>query len=606
MNLRSAAGYLCGEASFRSQGFRGGSPPPRSYLDQLKHKPGRATDAIEQKRRESHCEYRGPNDEIRQEYELTRERESTYAELFDLLKVMNDQDAVETLRRLRSGTEAVSILSHFPYISVIPSHLVIPANMYLDSLLSHATLPAPALQGNLTATSEQRAQGRIADNTTDTSDYHTTYLVPYHAARMVEPIVDRIKTRPWTRVISDDQLLRRLICSYFYYPHPCGSAVQKDLFLQDMAAGRNRFCTPLLVNAMLSLAIQSALDIPDRSKMWLFDSLTYRFMAEARRLWDIDSCKESSIPTIQAAMIISYTTTNHRPSDPDLDKARVFTAWALYSWQALFNFSFFRPPPITKPSVISRPGANYPHTPTRNRLHVGHKLQAEMQLRHIMNDLGSLMFGDSSRSLTLDEIVEIKKKLDGWKDSLPDCLQPKNLVFPLHLSLHVYPQILAACSGKTPETVLNEAKIMLETIMRLYYTRHNFEFYDPWIAFALTAIGNAVVADLAEGGDNDTQITAGYRSTLSLAAQGLSKQARNYHVSRLLAIKLQKAMKPEDLQLVQTHAVAVHMDDEQVLIAEHSDSLWPIPGLATMNEDPERTKLKNLIAGVQDLDMQAV
>ncbi|KAJ0142836.1 Uncharacterized protein HZ326_14355 [Fusarium oxysporum f. sp. albedinis] len=148
---------------------------------------------------------------------------------------------------------------------------------------------------------------------------------------------------------------------------------------------------------------------------------------------------------------------------------------------------------------------------------------------------------------------------------------------------------------------------MLETIMRLYYTRHNFGFYGPWIAFALTAIGNAVVADLAEGRDNEPQITAGYRSTLILAARGLSKQARNYYVSRLLAIQVQKALKPEDLQLVQTHVVAAYMaDDEQALMAEHSDSLWQIPGLAIMNESPERTRLKNLIAGVRDLDIQSV
>ncbi|KAF5566611.1 cupin domain-containing protein [Fusarium napiforme] len=566
------------------------------------------------------CVYRMPTDEIRTELEGTRERESTYAELFELLKVMSDEDAAETLRRLRSGMDAASILSHvkngqlliqlslsadttrryeFPYISVIPSHLVIPGNMYLDSLLSHATLPASALHairetGNPSATAGQIAQGETVDRNPDTSDNHITYLVPYHAARM-----------------------------------------------------------------------QSALDVPDRSKMWLFESLSYRFMAEARRLWDIESCKESSIPTIQAAMIISYTTTNNgmdqvgalyltralemsksldlfgsttHPGDPELDKARVFTAWVLYSWQALFNFSFFRAPPITKPPVLLRPDANlspewygevwmqYPHTPTRNRLHVGHKLQAEVQLRHIMNELGIMMFGDSPQPLTIDQIVGIKKKLDIWKDRLPECLRPKNLVFPLHLSLHVQyqqlvmgfmqivlksehkdsPQIREACSGKTPGTVLNEAKIMLETIMRLYYTRHNFEFYDPWIAFALTAIGNAVIADLAEGSDGDLQIKAGHRSTLILAAQGLSKQAQNYHVSRLLAIQLQKAMKPEDLQLVQTHTVASHVeDDEQALIAEHSDSLWPIPGLAAMNEDPERTRLKNLIAGVQDLDLQS-
>jgi hypothetical protein len=38
---------------------------------------------------------------------------------------------------------------------------------------------------------------------------------------------------------------------------------------------------------------------------------------------------------------------------------------------------------------------------------------------------------------------------------------------------------------------------MFETVIHLYYARYNFEFYDPWVAFALTAIGNMVVADLA-------------------------------------------------------------------------------------------------------------
>ncbi|SCO86145.1 uncharacterized protein FRV6_10272 [Fusarium oxysporum] len=139
--------------------------------------------------------------------------------------------------------------------------------------------------------------------------------------------------------------------------------------------------------------------------------------------------------------------------------------------------------------------------------------------------------------------------------------------------------------------------------MRLYYTRHNFELYDPWIAFALIAIGNAVVADLAETSDN-SQTTAGYRSTLILAAQGLRKQALNYHVSRLLSIQLQKAMKPEDLQLVQTHSLATYIEeDEESLIAEHSSSLWPVPALAAMNEDPERTRLNNPIEGVKEINI---
>ncbi|SCO86144.1 uncharacterized protein FRV6_10271 [Fusarium oxysporum] len=335
---------------------------------------------------------------------------------------MSDQDAAETLCRLRSGTDAASILSHvkkghlliqfslsaettrryeFPYISGIPKHLLIEGNVCLNSLLYYATSPS--------------SQGRKAID----SSSETGRCEPDGTSQHTNP-ADKIRTTPWTRVISDNELLKRLICSYFQYPHPCGPVVQKDLFLQDMAAGQNRFCTPLLFNAMLSIGCESALHVQDRSKMWLPGSLTYRFMAEARRLWDIELCKGSSIPTIQAAMIISYTTTNNRTdqvgalyldqalemgrdldlfcdrdsADPDLDKARIFAAWALYSWQSLFNFSFFRLLSTRKPPLLPRPD------PTLNP-------------------------------------KWIKKKLDDWRSNLPEPLQPKNLVFPSNFALHV-------------------------------------------------------------------------------------------------------------------------------------------------------------------------
>ncbi|KAF4437145.1 hypothetical protein F53441_13103 [Fusarium austroafricanum] len=127
-----------------------------------------------------------------------------------------------------------------------------------------------------------------------------------------------------------------------------------------------------------------------------------------------------------------------------------------------------------------------------------------------MNELGSIVFGGASaRSLTLDEIIMFKRKLDDWRDTLPEPLQPRNLVYPLHLTL------------------------------------------------------------------------------------------------QLLAIQLQRAMEPKDLQLVQTHATAACIgEDEQVLIAEHSHSLWPIPGMITIDEDPEKTRLKNLIAGFNNTHIQ--
>ncbi|RBR26067.1 uncharacterized protein FIESC28_01095 [Fusarium coffeatum] len=633
-----------------------------------------------------------------QRYEQLQQREATYAELFELLRVMSEPDAIEVHRRIRAGEDVASIVSkvknghlliqlslaaetrrqyEFPYSLSMPVHLSMADNPYMDSLLYQATLAQPTIRNGVlddngqaqdvnddnTIARQQSSQTYNKHSSIDKQNYHITYLVPYHAAQMVEPIVDKLGTTPWTRVISDNQLFRQLICSYFYYPHPCGPFAHKDLFFEDMATGRTDFCSPLLVNAVLSIASQSVLEIPNRSKIWLPDSLTCRFMAEARRLWDIESSKESSITTIQAALILSYTTTNNgmdeigafyakracemgkdldlfgpdkHGKDTRLGKARLFTAWGIFSWQALFDYSFFRPPYLEHPPQASLPNPTvepqwygevwiqYPHNPTLDPLHVGCKLQTEAALHAIMNELGAVLFRKPSRSLTLGEIAVFKQKLNDWKNTLPEPLQPKKLVFPLHLTLHVQyhqlviafteviikseyagsPDILHLHAGKAPMTVLNEAKIMLETVIRLYYARHDFNFYDPWVAFALIAIGNMVIGDLAAASSHDPDIASGYRSTLVLAAQGLNKQGLNYHISRLLAIQLQKAMDPKDLQLVQTHTTAAYIgEDEQALIVEHSHSHWPIPGMARIDEDPEKKRLKNLIVGVDDLQI---
>ncbi|RFN43191.1 zn2cys6 transcriptional regulator [Fusarium flagelliforme] len=629
-----------------------------------------------------------------------RQLYKTEKELFELLRVLPEQDAAAILLRIRAGTDAASILSRvkdghllmqlsltgetrrrryeFPYVSDIPIHLQMVDNPYLDSILCQATL-LPQTVGNralgedgqnreLNYNFNSQPQSSNENNqqpVTRETQFATTYSVPYHAARMVEPIVDKLEAKPWTQVIADNQLFRKLICSYFLYPHPCGPFVQKDLFLEDMEAGRTDFCSPLLVNAVLSIAAQSCLEIPNRSKIWLPESLTYKFLAEARRLWDLASMKKASIPTIQAALILSYTMANNGMDEvgslyakracemgkeldlfgPDkyntnLDKARVFTAWSIFSWQANFDFAFFRSPYLQYPPQIPLPDATgeplwygevwvqYPEDPIKYPLHVGSKLEAETSFNMIRNEMGARLYGvygtASANILTFDDITCFKNMLDDWRDKLPEVLQPRKLAFPLHLTLHVtYHQlvisftqlivnsygmnnseILKLYGGKTIETVMNEAKVMLETVVRLYYARHNFEFYDPWMAFALTVLGNIIIADLANISTTDPRIASGYRSSLILAAQGLNKQGLNFHVSRLLAVQLQGAMDPMDLQLVQTHATAACIEeDEMALIVEQSHSLWPVPGMTGINEDPDKTRLKNLIVGVDSLEL---
>ena len=174
---------------------------------------------------------------------------------------MTEQDAAEVFRLLKAGMDVEFIVKHvrdgnllmqmslipettrqyeFPYMAKMPSHLFVTNNPYMDSCLYKAVVSS--------------STHSHAENRQLITKYGSAYLLPYHTAKMGEPFIDKITTTPWTSVISDNRLLRRLVSLYFTCPHPCAPLVHKDLFLEDMAAGRTAFCSPLLVNAVLSVA----------------------------------------------------------------------------------------------------------------------------------------------------------------------------------------------------------------------------------------------------------------------------------------------------------------------------------------------------------------
>jgi hypothetical protein len=198
---------------------------------------------------------------------------------------MPEHDSSEVLRRIRSGIDPESIVDQIkegnlliqlslgpevrrryelPFIFELPHHLRVANNPYLASPLYQAgSIPSSSHIGASTGTRKVQKSGishdqHCQENRRPYADVANgddmIYMMPYHTVQMVEPQIDQITAPYWTQVISDNQLLRRLICSYFLYPHPCGPFVHKDLFLNDMATCRIRYCSPLLVNAMLAVA----------------------------------------------------------------------------------------------------------------------------------------------------------------------------------------------------------------------------------------------------------------------------------------------------------------------------------------------------------------
>lgn len=199
---------------------------------------------------------------VQEKYEKLRCNKTAYERLFELLKSMPEQDSIDVLKRIRAGGDIGAILSQisegsllmqlsvvpetrrryeFPYISHMPAFLLTPDNPYLKSMVYEATFSIPEFSPANT-------------DMLTLQDLQAPYLKPYHAATLVDPLMLQVSASKWTSVISDDQLLRRLLSGYFLNQHPIFSVVHKDLFLEDMVSGRTRFCSSLLVNALLALA----------------------------------------------------------------------------------------------------------------------------------------------------------------------------------------------------------------------------------------------------------------------------------------------------------------------------------------------------------------
>lgn len=66
----------------------------------------------------------------------------------------------------------------------------------------------------------------------------------------------KVPGHPWTAVTDDSELVSHLISLYFTWDYPFLRFLDRDVFLRQMQSGdlSSEFCTPYLVNAMLSNA----------------------------------------------------------------------------------------------------------------------------------------------------------------------------------------------------------------------------------------------------------------------------------------------------------------------------------------------------------------
>jgi hypothetical protein len=216
------------------------------------------------------CRAKGdPRASSQKKYAALENKETAYEELTQLLISAPEAESLELLRRLRTGgdVEAVVALAkegdlllqmalvpesryryEFPYVRDMPPFLQHSDNPYLYSTIYEWTSRPTATSEVGSSSGQQCSAG---------NEEKSPYLKPFHAAVLVDPLLDSVQPFRWTTVSRDDKLMRDLLRIYFLREHMWFTYLNKNLFLEDMASGSTRFCSSLLVNAILAFACVS-------------------------------------------------------------------------------------------------------------------------------------------------------------------------------------------------------------------------------------------------------------------------------------------------------------------------------------------------------------
>ncbi|KAK0656562.1 hypothetical protein B0T16DRAFT_425109 [Cercophora newfieldiana] len=441
--------------------------------------------------------------------ELESERVA-YKKIYDVLKSTSEHEAGEILQRIRSGVDINDIARlvgygdvqgdlslvpearfryDFPYTPEMPSSLLRPDNPYLVSEIYDFVLnPAAQLPSPASSSSSSPRIGLHLE----------PYMKPFFGATVLQPWLDRVKPSNWTSVSNDDDLTRKILEVYLLHDYDWFTAFHKDFFLKDMAEGRRRFCTPLLVNAVLCAGSHCYSRLRDRAEYWNPNSLSYKFLAETKRLFEYEAGLEKPegsvhdpdwiqkhhhwltrrLTTIQTAHLLAldyalncidrigfrYTLRavemayeidlfRQPPESLDADTKCVwgFTAWGLFSWETMNCYYYCRTPLVrTSPEIpLPNPLENqawygemwvrYPLS--QSRLPMQHPLlfKAKSELWATINEFSLHAFSrpDPHKLLPPSEVLPFYKKFVNWMSGLPEALTPRKIAFPHQLLMHM-------------------------------------------------------------------------------------------------------------------------------------------------------------------------
>ncbi|KAK5073059.1 hypothetical protein LTR64_000532 [Lithohypha guttulata] len=219
----------------------------------------------------------------------------------------------------------------------------------------------------------------------------------------------------WTTIADDDLLISNLVSVFFIWEGTFYNWIDRELFLEDMLAGRGQYCSSFLVNALLAFACPYS-DYPEaRSSNGKPSSLMSKFISEAERLLED---QPSNVATVQGiaclcnakciigddragyALLTRAAALCHQIQTSDFSAADIpsWLSWGVFNANTAASF-FLRlpqllPPPkqsLPSPTCIDPPYAPYPLSREPLQLSTRELLHHKARFSLVIKDMNALV-----------------------------------------------------------------------------------------------------------------------------------------------------------------------------------------------------------------------
>ncbi|KAG6004022.1 hypothetical protein E4U43_000810 [Claviceps pusilla] len=360
--------------------------------------------------------------------------------------------------------------------------------------------------------------------------------------------------RTWTGITDDIHLVQHLLALYFCWEYPTFASLSKEHFLQDFRDGRHRYCSSILVNALLALGCRFSTQPMTRANPDDPYTSGDHFFKEAQRLFHQET-DHHNVTTIQALGIMSireascgrdseswyYAGQSIRlavemglhtlqdgldEDDLAVQSATFWGAFALdHAWSlatgSLPQCSLFPQLP-PKPGIIGNVEASLWVPYTDDGAPLQRSCEQPSNVRSVYKcfcELSELvhqslyMLHSPGKPLTARELLKIYTQYLNWYDRIPEVLRLGHNFTPAVLFAHMYyhfailllfrPLIKLRINGSKilPKDVCTQAADAIQGLLSSYsqlYTLRRTPSFVPYFVLTSSIMHLAVGASAAE------------------------------------------------------------------------------------------------------------